>query len=54
MYANTSLTAAVHDDLVIEEFGRYAAFSQVPQPCIGSGVAQIPVSGTTENARRSA
>lgn len=54
MYANVSLTAAGHDDLVIEEFGRHAAFSRAPQPCIGSGVDRIPASAVAENARRSA
>ena len=54
MNANVGLAVSVSDDLVIEEFGRYASFSQAPFLCSGSGVAQIPASAAAETARRSA
>ncbi|MET9365482.1 hypothetical protein ABZX93_31840 [Streptomyces sp. NPDC006632] len=48
------LTVSASDDLVIEEFGRAAAFRQVPMLCLGSGVTQIPASAAVETARLSA
>ncbi|GGY23476.1 hypothetical protein AB0M94_37240 [Streptomyces xanthochromogenes] len=52
MNANVGLAVSVSDDLVIEEFGRQAAFGQVPMLCSGSGVAPIPASAATETSRR--
>ncbi|WP_189389173.1 hypothetical protein [Streptomyces sp. SDr-06] len=52
MNANVGLSVSVLDDLVIEEFGRQAAFSQAPAGTWGSGVAQTPVSIAAETARR--
>ncbi|WP_406508689.1 hypothetical protein [Streptomyces sp. NBC_00212] len=54
MNANIGLAVSVSDDLVIEEFGRYAVLSQPAYASWGSGVTQVPVSATAETARRTA
>ncbi|MFD9632819.1 hypothetical protein [Streptomyces violascens] len=54
MNANVALAVSVSDDLVIEEFGRYAISSRPPYASWGSGVTQVPVAVTAETARRSA
>ncbi|MEV7401240.1 hypothetical protein AB0N93_12695 [Streptomyces sp. NPDC091267] len=43
MNTNSSLAASGHDDLVIEEFGRYLATAQAPQVCLGSHIAPGPL-----------
>ncbi|AYG82985.1 hypothetical protein DWB77_05177 [Streptomyces hundungensis] len=54
MNANLSLVVTVGDDLVIEEFGRHCAMSQLPRGTWGSGVAQIPAAVAAETARHTA
>ncbi|MGW1865413.1 hypothetical protein ACWCPS_07625 [Streptomyces mauvecolor] len=52
MNANVALAVSVGDDLVIEEFGRYAVSSRPPYASWGSGVTQVPASATAETVRR--
>ncbi|MFI6050538.1 hypothetical protein ACIBCO_10655 [Streptomyces violascens] len=51
MNANVALAVSVSDDLVIEEFGRYAASSRPAYASWGSGVTQVPVSVSAETSR---